>query len=61
MGPLTLLVEFVVLHTIIEKMYYRPEYEIMREDLEILPVYYNANEYRPLSMERLYIITQMLK
>lgn len=61
MPLLTLLMEFVVLHTIVEKLYYRPEYEVMREDLEILPVYDNANEYRPLSIERLFMIQQMLK
>lgn len=61
MPLLTLLMEFVVLHTIVEKLYYRPEYEVMREDLEILPVYDNANEYRTLSIERLFMIQQMLK
>lgn len=61
MPLLSLLVEIIVIHTIVEKLYYRPEYEVTREDSEILPVYNSADDYRPLSMERLYIITQMLK
>lgn len=61
MPLLSLLVEFVVLHTIIEKMYYRPEYEATREDSEILPIYDSVDNYKPLSMERIFMIQQMLK
>lgn len=61
MPLLSLLVEIIVIHTIVEKLYYRPEREVMREDLEILPVYDSTDDYKPLSMERLFMIQQMIK
>ena len=61
MPLLTLLMEFVVFHVIMEKLLYEPRYDMTREDLEILPIYYYDSDYKPLSMERLYMIQQMIK
>jgi len=61
MPLLTLVFEFLVFHMLVDKLLYEPRYEITREDSEILPVYYSTDSYKPLSMERLFMIDQMLK
>lgn len=61
MPLLTLFMEFIVFHTLVEKLYYHPRYETTKEDSELLPIYNSADDYRPLSIERLFVIQQMLK
>lgn len=61
MAIMTLFMEFVVFHTIFEKLFREPTFEMGREDTEILPVYSDVSKYRPLSMERLFMIQQMIK
>lgn len=61
MPLLTLFMEFVVFHTLMERLLYEPKYEATKEDEEILPIYDSANAYRPLSMERIFMIQHMLR
>jgi len=37
-------------YELVEKLCYNPKYEVTREDEEIMPVCYLADEYRSLSM-----------
>lgn len=61
MPLMTLVFEFLIFHTLMERLLYEPKYESTREDEELLPVYDSANTYRPLSMERIFMIQQLLK
>lgn len=61
MALFSLFMEFVVFHTLVEKLFYEHKYESSREDSEILPVYNAIDKYKPLSMERLFMIQEMLK
>lgn len=61
MPLMTLMFEFLLFHTLLDKILYEPRYESAREDNEILPVYDSTDDYRPLSMERLFMIQQMIK
>ena len=61
MPIMTLVFEFLIFHTLMERLLYEPKYEATREDEEILPVYNNVDKYRPLSMERIFMIQQLLK
>lgn len=61
MAIMTLFMEFVVFHTIFEKLFREPTYEVSREDSELLPIYDSMSSYKPLSMERLYMINDMIE
>lgn len=61
MPIMTLVFEFLVFHTLMERLLYEPRYETTKEDSELLPIYNSADDYRPLSMERIFMIQQMLK
>lgn len=58
---MTLFMEFILFHALIEQVLREPTYEVTREDNEILPVYDSIDKYRPLSMERLYMINDMIE
>lgn len=61
MPIMTLVFEFLIFHALAEKLLYEPRHESSREDFEILPIYDSVGNYKPLSMERIYMIQQMLK
>jgi hypothetical protein len=61
MSPILLLLEYTVIHALVEKVFREPRRDTNREDIELIPIYGSIDKYRPLSMERLYIIDQMIE
>jgi len=61
MSPILLLLEYTVIHALVEKVFREPRRDTNREDIELISIYGSIDKYRPLSMERLYIIDQMIE